>query len=434
MEIKLGAITLGCDKNRVDTEKILKRAEEAGVTLVENVEDADVVVVNTCAFIESAKRESIDVILETAGLKKSNLKKLIVTGCFSKRYKDVMSEEFPEVDAVLGIDAPDKIVDVLKEFFDLSGNVCYDEKRVLTTPPHYAYLKISDGCDNHCTYCAIPYIRGRLHSTPMESLIKEAQLLYEDGVKELIIVAQDTTVYGKDIYGKPCLTELLRKICEIPFHTVRLLYAYPEGISDELINFIAENEKMAKYLDVPLQHISDRVLKRMARRTDEEQIRTLLSKLKNAGITVRSSFIVGFPGETDADFEKLKEFIAEGMVDYAGFFEYSKEENTPAYRMDGHLPKVVKRKRRIEVEKIESRVVEKNHSEYLGKTVELVFEGIDERKGRFYARLKEQCPSVDPYVYVRADFPIEEGQYYIAKIVKSGFYMEAVIEGEADNE
>ncbi len=433
MEIKLGAITLGCDKNRVDTEKILKRAEEVGVTLVENVEDADVVIVNTCAFIESAKRESIDIILDTAELKKGKLKKLIVTGCFSERYRDIMQEEFPEVDAVLGIDAPDKIADVLKELFDLRGQVCYDERRVLTTPPHYAYLKISDGCDNHCTYCAIPYIRGRLRSVPMESLLREAELLYEDGVKELIIVAQDTTVYGKDIYGKPCLTELLKKLCEIPFHTVRLLYAYPEGITDELIDFIDDNEKMAKYLDIPLQHISDRVLKRMARRTDESRIRQLLTKLKAAGITVRSSFIVGFPGESEEDFEKLKDFISEGMIDYAGFFEYSKEENTPAYRMDGHLPKSVKKKRRIEVEKIESRVVENNHSDYLGKTVELVFEGIDERRGRFYARLKEQCPSVDPYVYVRADFPIEEGKYYIAKIVKSGFYMEAVIEKESVN-
>ncbi len=429
--VKLGAITLGCDKNRVDTEKILKRVADLGVTLVENVEDADVVIVNTCAFIESAKKESIDTILEVAGLKKDHLKKLIVTGCFSERYYDIMKDEFPEVDAVLGIDGPEKIADVLRELFDLKGTVCFDEKRVLTTPPHYAYLKIADGCDNHCTYCAIPYIRGKYRSEKMESLIKEATTLYEDGVQELIVVAQDTTCYGKDLYGEPRLKELLTALTDIPFKTVRLLYAYPEGMTDDLIDFIATTDRMAKYVDIPLQHISDHVLKRMARRTSEKEIKQLLEKLKSRGITVRSSFIVGFPGETEEDYQKLKDFISSGSVDYAGFFEYSKEENTPAYRMDGHILKAVKKMRRVECEKEEVKVVQNNHSKYLGKTVELVFEGIDDRRGMFYGRLKEQCPVVDPYVYIRADFPIEEGRYYKAKITKAGFYMEAQVIEEA---
>ncbi len=428
--IKVSAVTLGCDKNRVDTEKMLASLEHAGYAIVSDVMDADAVIVNTCAFIDSAKDESISTILEIADLKNDGLKYLIVAGCFAERYADAVEEEFSEVDAIVGIDNRTKIVEIMDS---LTGGATIDQalstERVLTTPPHYAYLKIADGCNNRCTYCAIPYIRGAYVSEDMDSLVEEARSLSDAGVKELIVVAQDTTRYGEDLYGERRLVPLLQELCKLPFFKIRLLYAYPESVTRELVEFIAATPKMAKYLDIPLQHISSSVLKRMNRRIDERGIGELVAMIRDVdpSIVIRSSFIVGFPGETEDDFALLKDFIRDGNVDYAGFFEYSREEGTPAYRLDGQLTKRVKRSRRIEVEKIASAIVEEKHSQLQDKTVEIVFDDVDMDKGVFLARLDTQAPLVDPVVYITADFPIEQGRYYRAKIHKTGFYMKAKI-------
>ncbi len=430
--IKITGVTLGCDKNRVDTEKMLASLDAVGYVIVATAEDADVVIVNTCAFIDSAKNESIATILEIADLKKHNLKYLVVTGCFSERYADAMSE-FPEVDAFLGIDNREKIVDVVNSLTGRKEAACCDiSERVLTTPASYAYLKIADGCNNRCTYCAIPSIRGKYRSESMDNLLKEAAVLADSGVKELIVVAQDTTRYGEDLYGERKLVALLAELAKMSFAKVRLLYAYPESVTRELVEFISKNDKMAKYLDIPLQHISSPILKRMNRRIDEKGIRDLLKMIKEIddSIVIRSSFIVGFPGETDEDYLKLKQFIKEGNIDYAGFFEYSREEGTPAYRLDGQLTKRIKKARRVELEKIASQVVEAKHAKLLNKDVELVFEDIDMDKGVFIARLDTQAPLVDPIVTVTADFPLEQGKYYLATIKKAGFYPKAIIHKE----
>ncbi len=427
--IKISAVTLGCDKNRVDTEKMLASLSSAGYSIVSSVEEADLAIINTCAFIDSAKKESIDTIFEIADLKKDNLKYLVVAGCFSERYLDAMSE-FDEVDAYLGIDNRDKIVEVVNSLTGQKTEYdCDSTQRVLTTPQSYAYLKIADGCNNCCTYCAIPRIRGRYRSEKIEDLIKEATLLADSGVKELIVVAQDTTRYGEDLYGKKMLIPLLEQLSTLSFRKIRLLYAYPESVTRELVEFVSKNDKMAKYLDIPLQHISSTILKRMNRRIDENGIRQLVKMIKTIDprIVIRSSFIVGFPGETEEDFQMLKEFIAEGNIDYAGFFEYSREEGTPAYRMDAQLAKRVKKARRIELEKIESKIVEEKHSALLGKDVEVVFEDVDMAKGAFVGRLDTQAPLVDPVVILSADFPIEQGKYYLAKVQKTGFYIKANI-------
>ncbi len=432
--IKIGAVTLGCDKNRVDTEKMLASLESAGYAIVSDVVDADVVIVNTCAFIDSAKDESIATILEMADLKQDQLKYLVVAGCFAERYRAALESEFSEVDAIIGIDNRTAIVDVID---GLTGrnSVCnaLSTERVLTTPPHYAYLKIADGCNNRCTYCAIPNIRGKYVSEPMDKLLEEARKLSDAGVQELIVVAQDTTRYGEDLYGEGRIVQLLQELCKMAFKKVRLLYAYPESVTKELVELIATNPKMAKYLDIPLQHISSAVLKRMNRRITGDGIRKLIAMIKSIddSIVIRSSFIVGFPGETDEDFALLKDFIREGNVDYAGFFEYSREEGTPAYRLDGQLTKRVKKARRIELEKLESAVVEAKHAKYLDKTVELVFEDVDMDRGVFVARLDTQAPLVDPVVHVKADFPIEQGKYYVGTIYKTGFFMKAKLDKEA---
>lgn len=296
--MKIGAISLGCDKNRVDTEKMLSRLTNGGHTLVGSEEEADVIIVNTCAFIDKAKEESIDEILNAISAKKSDKKKkIIVTGCLAQRYADTIKEEFPEVDAVLGIADYDEILSTVQRVSE--GDKVYDcvvkdnfyENRVLTTPYHYAYLKIADGCDNHCTYCAIPSIRGKYRSEKMQDLLAEAKKLADDGVKELILVAQDVTRYGTDIDGKPHLIELVDELSKLDFEWIRLLYLYPEMVDDTLIDYVLSNPKVVKYMDIPLQHIDDAVLKRMNRRTDEKSVRELIAKLKKAGIAIRTTFI-----------------------------------------------------------------------------------------------------------------------------------------------
>lgn len=426
---KIGMVSLGCDKNRVDSEKVLYALQQAGYSLVNDASQADIIMINTCGFIDKAKKESIDTILEFAGLKEQGNKKLVVMGCLAQRYADQLAKELPEVDLFVGIDSYGKIADILEEKF---GRVVmapdrnyYEKGRTLTTPAHYAYLKIADGCDNFCSYCAIPLIRGRYRSYPAELLMQEAEGLAEQGVKELILVAQDTTRYGKDLYGEYRLKGLIRSLTKLPFTKIRLLYAYPELIDDELIELINGEEKLAKYIDIPLQHIDDNVLKRMNRRTTSKDIHALLDKIKSKtpDIAIRSSFIVGFPGESEEEFGRLKEFIEKNYIDYAGFFAYSREENTRAAKMPDQVPAKVKKARETALSRIQSANIEKTHQKYLGRTLKVIYEGIDYNKGLFYGRSEYNAPEIDTKVYFTSGFPLDIGEYYDVTITETGFHL-----------
>ncbi len=417
--MKIGAISLGCDKNRVDTEKMLSRLTNGGHTLVGSEEEADVIIVNTCAFIDKAKEESIDEILNAISAKKSDKKKkVIVTGCLAQRYADTLKEEFPEVDAVLGIADYDEILSTVQKVsegdkvYDCAVKDAFYENRVLTTPYHYAYLKIADGCDNHCTYCAIPSIRGKYRSEKMQDLLAEAKKLSDDGVKELILVAQDVTRYGTDTDGKPHIIELVDELSKLDFEWIRLLYLYPEMVDDTLINYVLSNPKVVKYMDIPLQHIDDSVLKRMNRRTDEKSVRELISKLKKAGIAIRTTFICGFPGETEAQFEKLKAFVKETEFEYAGFFAYSREEGTPADRLDGHLPEEVKQARADELCALQAEIIQKRNAEKVGERVQVIYDDIDYDKQMFVGREATQAPDIDNVVYFTSEERVQIGNFY----------------------
>lgn len=417
--MKIGAISLGCDKNRVDTEKMLSRLTNGGHTLVGSEEEADVIIVNTCAFIDKAKEESIDEILNAISAKKNNKKKkVIVTGCLAQRYADTLKEEFPEVDAVLGIADYDEILSTVQKVsegdkvYDCAVKDAFYENRVLTTPYHYAYLKIADGCDNHCTYCAIPSIRGKYRSEKMQDLLAEAKKLSDDGVKELILVAQDVTRYGTDTDGKPHIIELVDELSKLDFEWIRLLYLYPEMVDDTLINYVLSNPKVVKYMDIPLQHIDDSVLKRMNRRTDEKSVRELISKLKKAGIAIRTTFICGFPGETEAQFEKLKAFVKETEFEYAGFFAYSREEGTPADRLDGHLPEEVKQARADELCALQAEIIQKRNAEKVGERVQVIYDDIDYDKQMFVGREATQAPDIDNVVYFTSEERVQIGNFY----------------------
>lgn len=422
--MRIGAISLGCDKNRVDTEKMLSRLVGGGHTLVGSEDEADVIIVNTCAFIDKAKEESIDEILNAVAAKNAGKgKKVIVTGCLAQRYADTLKEEFPEVDAILGIADYDKILDTIKDVEDgekvlnCANLDRFYEGRVLTTPYHYAYLKIADGCSNHCTYCAIPSIRGKYRSEKIEDLLGEAKTLSDDGVKELILVAQDVTRYGTDFDGKSHLIELLDGLSKLDFEWIRLLYLYPEMVDDTLIEYVKSNPKIAKYMDVPLQHIDDEVLKRMNRRTDEKSIRELIGKLKDAGIAVRTTFICGFPGETQEQFEKLENFIKEVKFDYAGFFAYSREEGTPADKLGGHLDEKVKEERARKLRSVQEKIIRNHNKELVGKTIKVIYDDIDYDKQMFVGRCQSQAPDIDNVTLFGADDEVRIGEFYNVEIL-----------------
>lgn len=424
--MKIGAISLGCDKNRVDTEKMLSRLVEGGHTLVGSEEEADVIIVNTCAFIDDAKEESIDEILNAINAKNADShKKVIVTGCLAQRYKDTLKEEFPEVDAILGIADYDKILQTV-DSVESGNRICdcsnldkFYEGRVLTTPYHYAYLKIADGCDNHCTYCAIPSIRGKYRSESIEDLFSEAKRLSDDGVKELILVAQDVTRYGTDFDGKSHLIELLDRLCGLDFEWIRLLYLYPEMVSDELIDYIKNSKKVVKYVDIPLQHIDDALLKRMNRRTNSQSVKTLLAKLSDAGIKVRTTFICGFLGESEEQFETLKQFVEQAKFDYAGFFAYSREEGTPADKLDGHLPEEVKKQRADELCRIQSEIIADRGKSRIGEITTVIYDDIDYDRQMFVGREASQAPSIDNVVYFTSEDSIKIGEFYRVEIVST---------------
>ena len=425
---KIGMVSLGCDKNRVDTENVLFALTERGYQLTQNVNEADILVVNTCAFITTAVRESIDTILELAEQKQNRDVKLVVMGCFAERYAEEVKDELTEVDAFIGVNSYANVADIFDRLDErpivIEKTPCkYLKGRVQTTPAHYAYLKIADGCDNFCTYCSIPYIRGRYRSYPMEELIEEAKGLAENGVKELILVAQDTTRYGKDLYGDYRLKDLLKELVKIDFYKIRILYAYPELVDDELIDLIASEDKIAKYIDIPLQHISNKILKAMHRRNTKEEAYELLRKLKGRckDIAIRSTFIVGFPGETEEDFKQIEELVSTGLIDYAGFFAYSREKGTLAYKMKDQVPYKIKKAREKVLSKMQSEIIEKRHNTYVGKTLSVIYEGIDYNKGKFYGRPEYNAPDIDTKVYFTSDFPLEVGEIYQVKITKGGF-------------
>ena len=423
--MKIGAISLGCDKNRVDTEKMLARLVQAGHTLVASEEEADVIIVNTCAFIDKAKEESIDEILTAIKAKNDagGNKKVIVTGCLAQRYLDVLKEEFQDVDAILGIADYDKIVETVsevaneKKIYDCSSLDKFFEDRVLTTPYHYAYLKIADGCDNHCTYCVIPKIRGKYRSEKLEDLLKEARKLSDDGVKELILVAQDVSRYGVDFDGKPHLFELVRELEKLDFEWIRLLYLYPEMITDEFIDFVKNEPKVVKYMDVPLQHVDGELLKKMNRKVSENYVRALVKRIKSAGISLRTTFICGFPGETKEQFSKLKDFVKEAKFDFAGFFAYSREEGTPADKLDGHLEDRVKQKRADELSALQTKIIKQKNKSLIGKTVRVIYDDIDYDKQAFVGRTEWQTPDIDNVVLFGAEDEVQIGEFYDVKIV-----------------
>lgn len=399
--MKVGMISLGCCKNTVDSEIMLGILAEKGFEITFQPEEAEVIIINTCAFIEDAQSEAIDTILEMASYKEAGLKKLIVTGCLSQRYKEEVLSLLPEVDAIVGVDEIDKIDEIiLSDEKNFVGSACgaYPEgvKRILTTPGYTAYLKIAEGCDNNCTYCAIPSIRGRFRSRRMEDILLEAKALAESGVVEINVVAQDTTRYGEDIYGEGKLSELLQKLCEIEkLRWIRVLYTYPERLSDEVLKVIKENNKIAKYFDIPIQHISDGVLKRMGRRSSGESIRKLIEKIRSMmpEATVRTSLIAGFPGESEEDFKELYSFVRETKFSRLGVFPYSREEGTAADKLSGHLPEEVKKERADAIMKLQMEISKEFCKGFTGREVEVLVEGF--AGGICFGRTAGDAPEID---------------------------------------
>lgn len=420
--MKIGAISLGCDKNRVDTEKMLARLVQAGNTVVATEDEADVIIVNTCAFIDKSKEESIDEILSAIAAKgRREGRRVIVTGCLSQRYGEELKAEFPEVDAFMGYADYDGIASVVQRvakgervYAQCGGDAFYAD-RVLTTPYHYAYLKIAEGCNNHCTYCAIPAIRGKYRSEKIEDLLTEAKKLADSGVKELILVAQDVTRYGIDIDGKPHLAELVRALEQLDFDWIRLMYLEPEMVDDDIIALVRDEPKVVKYMDVPLQHVDSTVLRRMNRHTDEAYTRELVKKIKAAGITLRSTFICGFPGEDEQAFEKLREFVAEGALDYAGFFAYSREEGTAAYRMRPQVPKAVRNARANALIDLQQKIIKERNDRLVGSKLTVIYDDIDYDRQMFVGRCREMAPDIDSVVYFTAD-NVEIGNFYTVEI------------------
>ena len=427
--MKVGMISLGCPKNLVDSEIMLGILNKDGFEITFQSEEADVIIINTCAFIEDAKTEAIETILEMAQYKETgNLKKLIVTGCLSQRYKEEVLLLLPEVDAVVGIDEVEKITEIInsdEKYFVGEGRGDYPEcqPRILTTPPYMAYLKIAEGCDNNCTYCAIPFIRGKFRSRKIEDVLKEARELAEAGASEIIVVAQDTTRYGEDIYGESKLPELLEKLCEIEkIHWIRVMYTYPERLSDKVLKVVSENEKIAKYFDIPIQHISDSVLKRMGRRTNGKSIRELIKKIKTMmpDAVIRTSLIAGFPGESEEDFMELYDFVSEGHFSRLGVFAYSKEEGTPAEKLRGHLPEEVKKERANKIMEVQNRISRKFCEGFIGKEIEMIVEGGFDKT--YFGRSIQDSPEIDGKVFVEGGGDHLIGRYAKVKITGADDY------------
>ncbi len=425
MSRSVGVITLGCDKNRIDTENMLYRLRCGGYDITNDYPSAQILIVNTCAFIESARKEAIDVILAAIGHKSQACEKLIITGCLPQKYGSELRKELPEVDYFLGTNEYERICDVISELYgetSTSAELTNEPlQRTITTPIHYAYLKIADGCDNHCTFCTIPSIRGKYRSVPIESLVKESMALAEQGVKELILVAQDVTRYGSDLYGESRLVELVRRLSKTDISMIRLMYCYPELVTDELIEEIADNPKVANYIDIPIQHADDAILKLMNRHSDKQSIQTLFAKLKERKIAVRTTVMVGFPQETEERFRTLYDFIAQTAPEHVGVFAYSKEDGTPSARLDGHVSKKVKTARVNAIGKLHLQNREQLNRALIGKTLKVIYEDIDYDKNLFVGRTEYDAPDIDTKVYFTADF-VEVGECYYIKITDYNGY------------
>ena len=429
--MKIGFVSLGCSKNLVDTEVMLKRLADAGYTITPDETEADIIVVNTCGFIQSAKEEAIDNILDVAWLKKNrSLKGIIATGCLVERYREQVLEEMPEVDAVLGTGSYHKIVEAVEAVARGEKYASFEDKneaplggeRIVTTPPYTAYLKVAEGCDNRCTYCAIPLIRGRMRSRRIEDVVAEAKALEKIGVKELNIIAQDTSRYGLDLYGKYMLPELVQKIlAETQIPWIRLLYLYPDKITDELVAVIRDNDRVCKYVDLPIQHVSDTVLARMNRHGDGAVVRSAVEKIRREipGVTLRTTAIVGFPGETEEQFAELCEFVKETGFDRFGAFTYSPEEGTPAAEFPDQIDEQVKQDRYDTLMAVQLAVSEKKMQERLGDVVEVLCEGYDPVAGVQYGRSRADAPDVDGKVYFTSAKKLPEGVFVNVKITKA---------------
>lgn len=422
-------ISLGCDKNLVDSEVMLGLLDKKGYKIVDEESEADVIVINTCCFINDAKEESVQTILEMAEYKKEgSLKALVVTGCLAQRYQQEILDEIPEVDAVLGTTSYDKITEAVEEALAGNGHVevtdinalpLVDEKRLVTTGGHFAYLKIAEGCDKHCTYCIIPKLRGNYRSVPMERLIKEAEDLADQGVKELILVAQETTVYGQDIYGEKSLHKLLKELCKISgIRWIRILYCYPEEIDDNLIQVIKEEPKICHYLDLPIQHASDEILKRMGRRTSKKQLVEIIGKLRSEipDIALRTTLITGFPGESEANHEELMEFVDEMEFDRLGVFTYSAEEDTSAADMPEQIEESVKEDRQAELMELQQDIAFDKAEDMVGSEVLMMVEGKVADENVYVGRTYKDAPNVDGLIFVHTDAELITGDFAKVKV------------------
>lgn len=436
-DINIMFVSLGCDKNLVDSETMLGMLEEEGYSFTDDEALADAVVVNTCCFIQDAKQESIDMLLSMAELKKNGrLKALVAAGCLAQRYREEIQQEIPEVDVIVGTTAIDEITKAVEEalgdraactnhYNDLNRPPVSGRKQALTTGGHYAYLKIAEGCDKHCTYCIIPKVRGNYRSIPMETLLKEAEQLAEAGVRELILVAQETTLYGMDLYGRKTLPRLLAKLCQIPgIAWIRLLYCYPEEIEEDLIQVIKKEPKICHYLDLPIQHASDDVLKRMGRRTKQEQLRRIINRLREEipDICLRTTLITGFPGETQEDYEELYRFVNEMEFDRLGVFTYSCEEDTPAAQMEPQVPESVKNARRSELMELQQAIAFEKAEEKTGQTVTVMIEGKAVDEDVYVARTYMDAPGVDGYLFLHTAAQLMSGDFVKVKIMDSNEY------------
>lgn len=427
MQAKIALISLGCAKNLVDSEHMLARLRAAGCTIVDDPAEADAAIVNTCGFIEAAKSEAIRTILETAEYKKSgSLRGLVVTGCLAQRYRAEIEQELPEVDAILGTGSYDDIVPAVREvlegrkaayFADLTA-AALEGTRDRLTPPWTAYLKIAEGCSNRCAYCIIPQLRGPYRSREFEALLDEARALAADGVKELIVVAQDITRYGLDLYGERRLPALLRELCRMDFTWVRLHYLYPDQITDELVRVIAEEPKIVKYLDIPIQHVSGRILRAMHRPGDRDSLAALLASLRERipGLVLRTSLIVGLPGETGEEFAELCEFLQEARIERAGVFEFSPEEGTEAALLPGQIDAGTKQTRRLIVEELQSGVIDDYNFSRLHETLDVLCEGWDNEQGLYYGRSYADSVEVDGVVYFASEAPAGAGEFVRVRI------------------
>jgi ribosomal protein S12 methylthiotransferase len=419
---KVGIISLGCDKNRVDTEHILGLLTQYGFSITNNIEEANIILVNTCSFIHDAKEESIAAILESVGYKQKICEKVIVLGCFNANLFINDRKELPLVDAFVKIKDNKNIIKIIEGLYGLNSNfkpLNLPPNRIVSTPRHYAYLKIADGCNNACTYCTIPAIRGKYVSEPIEALLEEAKGLVNLGVKELILVAQDVTRYGLDLYKEPKIVELIQKLSKIEkLEWIRLHYCYPEMVSEKLIKEIANNDKVCKYIDIPLQHINDEVLFNMNRKSTKEGVKTLIKKIRaaNKNIAIRSTFIVGFPGETRKQFKELYNFLKEYKLNYVGFFTYSKEPKTVAYNMKKQVPQFIKNLRLKKVQKLQASILNTSNIAQIGTQCIVLCESIIEHAKYYVARREQNSPEVDAVVYIKTNKSLKVGEFYTVKI------------------